>query len=294
MSKYFSVLFFLCMFSLWSKPNWIEDLNYAKTLSEKQKKPILIDFYSESCYYCHVIEKETYNSKEFANWKNKFILTIVDGDKYPDLADEYQVSGYPTIVLLDSQGVEVGRIEGYYPKNQLLAKIEQYYKSTDLFHRLQENVKKEPLNYYHYFQLALYYHRAKQYHKTEEYFLKALQYLPENHPQYYENKKNLIYNLAVIHTKLKNYPKAYSYWNAYLAWLKKSDLDFPTAKYYRAYTLLFKNIDSNHTKTEQTLFSELSEKEKRIVIEDLTYASKNLPDSYEKEFSKKLLFELNH
>ncbi|GIX40946.1 MAG: hypothetical protein KatS3mg129_0679 [Leptospiraceae bacterium] len=289
MNKKFYILIFISISSLLGKPNWIKDWEYAKNLASKQKKPILIDFYSETCYYCKVIEKETYQSNEFNKWKQKLILTIIDGDKNPQIANEFQIIGYPTIILLDYNGVEIGRIEGYFPKNQLLKQIEYYYNKKDIYKQLTNNIKNDPLNYYHYFQLALYYDKAKQWQNTEKYLLKALYYLSPKNLHYYHNKKNILYNLAVINTRQKNYIKAFSYWNALIAWLKKEDKDYPIAKYYRAFTLLYKNQTDT---IEYIAFNSLSAKEKNIVIDDLKYAINHLPDSLEKEFAKKLLSEI--
>lgn len=285
------LLNFFISLSLWSKPYWYKDLEKAKESAFVQKKPILIDFYSETCYYCKIIEKETYNSLEFSKWENKFILTIIDGDKFPEKADEFQIMGYPTIIFLDFNGVEIGRIEGYYPKEKMLEKIYHYYNKKDLYNELTNKIKKDPKNYYYYFQLALYYDKAKQYKQTEENLLKALYYLPMEEKNYFQNKKNILYNLAVINTKQNNFNKAYSYWNAYISWINEEDPDYVIAKYYRSYTLIYKNKKNELNSKE--LFNQLTHKEKQIVLSDLNYAVKNLPNSIEKEIAKKLLSEIH-
>ena len=38
---------------------------------------------------------------------------MVDGDKRKDLTEEYKVDSYPTGVMLDAKGQEIGRTNGY-------------------------------------------------------------------------------------------------------------------------------------------------------------------------------------
>lgn len=276
-----------------SKPNWEENLEKAKQLSKNNKKPLLIDFYSESCYYCKIIERETYQSVEFSQRKKNFILGVVDGDKYPEIADEFQIEGYPTIIVLDSNGVEIGRIYGYYPKEQFISKLDQIYSRKDLVVDLKKKLETEPENYYHYFNLALYYDKAKDYKKTEEYMLKAIRYLNPNDKNYYQNKKNMLFNLAVINSKNKNYKKAYSYWNAYISWLTPNDEDYFFSMYYRALTLLYKNQNDNIINNKE-LYESLNAKERQMVLIDLKKVVQNLPNSFEKENAKKILFEIEN
>jgi len=42
-----------------------------------------------------------------------FIRLKVNSEKHTDLANEYNVLGYPTIVFLSTDGKETGRIVGY-------------------------------------------------------------------------------------------------------------------------------------------------------------------------------------
>lgn len=277
----FIIFFIIYINFIFANPSyWIQNnIIKAGEVAKKQKKPILIDFFSKDCYYCLVLEKEVYSSKEFRDWKDKFILVRIDGDNFPDLADEFQISGYPSTIILDYNQVEIGRIDGYLSKLDFLERLSYYYKNKDLLEELEKKIQKDPENYYNYFQLGIYYDKAKNLNKSEEYLLKALYFLKPNQQNYYQNKKNLLYNLAVQNTKLENYKKAYSYWNAFLSWIKEEDYDYPYAKYYRAMTFLkFQN--------------NLNSEEKKKIIKDLEFVIQKLPNTYEKEEAKKLLFKL--
>ncbi len=277
------IIIYILFLNLLSIPSfgWIKnDFSKALKLAKEQQKPILIDFFSKSCHYCFVLEKEVFHSKEFQDWKDKLILLRIDGDSFPEIVDRFQILGYPTIVLLDLNGVEIGRVDGYLPKIDFLDKISLYYKGKDLLKNLEQKIKNEPKNYYHYFQLALYYDKAQDLVQSEYYLSKALFFLDFSNSNYYYNKKNLLYNLSVQNTKLHNYQKAYSYWNALVNWIKPDDYDLPYARFYRAYTLLQFN-------------KKLDPKEKKKIIEDLQFAYQHLPDINERKQAKKMLFVLS-
>lgn len=87
-------------------------------LAESQNKPIMIDFYYDDCYWCQELDKNTYTdqrvidkSKEFVNIKvDLYEKVAYDGNQ---LTNQYQVTGFPTIVFLYPNGNEIKRIEGY-------------------------------------------------------------------------------------------------------------------------------------------------------------------------------------
>ena len=105
---------------------WMTDLDKAKAQAKTEKKMVLIDFTgSDWCGWCIKFDKETLSKAEFKEFAKKN-LVLVELD-YPNKKQqsaalkaanekwkkEYKVSGFPTLVLLDSNGKEIGRQEGY-------------------------------------------------------------------------------------------------------------------------------------------------------------------------------------
>lgn len=54
-----------------------------------------------------------FTAKEVALAAEGIVCAIVDGDTRTDLVEKYEVSGYPTGVMLNSRGEEIGRTNGY-------------------------------------------------------------------------------------------------------------------------------------------------------------------------------------
>jgi thioredoxin-like negative regulator of GroEL len=67
------------------------------------------------------MEHETWPDKQVAGLvARSFVALKVDVDKHGEIADRYQVSGIPAIVLLDADGRVVRRTEGYLPPSGML------------------------------------------------------------------------------------------------------------------------------------------------------------------------------
>lgn len=104
---------------------WGED--YAKALAEakSEKKLVLLDFTgSDWCGWCIKLNKEVFSQKEFKDYaKDNLVLVEVD---FPNskpqsaalkaqnqkLQKQFKIEGYPTIVVLNADGKQVGQL-GY-------------------------------------------------------------------------------------------------------------------------------------------------------------------------------------
>ena len=97
---------------------WSSDFAAAKKEAAESKKDLLIDFTgSDWCGWCIKLNKEVFSLEPFkAGVKDKFVLVELDypNDKSKlsaatlkqneELAEKYPISGYPTILLTDSDG----------------------------------------------------------------------------------------------------------------------------------------------------------------------------------------------
>lgn len=119
------------------KLRWLsydEGLEQAK----KSKKFILLDFYSERCPWCKVLEEKVYNEKKIKGYlKENFILIRIYAYREERLAQKYRVRYLPYILFLESDGKSVAAIlPGYIPPNifiKVLKYVEKgYYKRMGL------------------------------------------------------------------------------------------------------------------------------------------------------------------
>jgi thiol:disulfide interchange protein DsbD len=104
--------------------NWHTDLNSALNEAKKTNKPIFIDFYTTWCTYCKQLDETTLSNPQVQEKLSKnYVVAKIDADKYPDVASNYKIYGYPALLFLDSNGGEIKRIEGYVDADTLLNQL---------------------------------------------------------------------------------------------------------------------------------------------------------------------------
>jgi thioredoxin-related protein len=123
---------------------WGTDFEAAKALAKKQGQPILLDFTgSDWCGWCIKMKKESLDQKAFTEFAAKNVVlveldfpnkkAIPEATKKQNdaLKKQYKVNGFPTFVLVDADGKELGRHVGYLRggPDAFIAKIGEWNKS---------------------------------------------------------------------------------------------------------------------------------------------------------------------
>ncbi len=86
-------------------------------------QPVLVDFSAVWCGPCKQLDPVV---KQLADlWNGKVKVVKLDVDTDPQLAEEYQVMGVPTLMLFKN-GKPVERVSGYQPKDRLEKRFSPY------------------------------------------------------------------------------------------------------------------------------------------------------------------------
>ncbi|HPM04537.1 MAG TPA: thioredoxin family protein [Candidatus Cloacimonas sp.] len=106
---------------------WLTDFSKAQELAKELNRPILVNFTgSDWCSWCIKLTKEVFSKEAFVSYAtDSLVLLKLDFPrKIPQtpevkaanekLAKDFGVQGFPTIVLLDTNGKEINRT-GYQP-----------------------------------------------------------------------------------------------------------------------------------------------------------------------------------
>jgi protein disulfide-isomerase len=106
--------------------NWMTDMAAAQKKAKDEKKLVLMDFTgSDWCGWCIKLNKEVFSTKEFADYaKDNLVMVEVDFPRKKQLSDaqkkandalqaKYGAEGFPTIVVLNSEGKQVWKQVGY-------------------------------------------------------------------------------------------------------------------------------------------------------------------------------------
>src|SRR6202453_4786493 len=92
---------------------WREWGEEAFAAAQRDNKPVLLDIGAVWCHWCHVMDRESYESAEVAATINReFIAVKVDRDERPDVDSRYQLAvsaisgtgGWPLTVFLTPDG----------------------------------------------------------------------------------------------------------------------------------------------------------------------------------------------
>ena len=105
---------------------WSTDYAASITQAASQKKPVLLEFTgSDWCPPCMKQNKDVFEQPAFEEFaKNNLVLVKLDfpraktqdpeiKQRNQQLAAQYQVQGFPTVILLNAEGKELAREVGY-------------------------------------------------------------------------------------------------------------------------------------------------------------------------------------
>jgi protein disulfide-isomerase len=111
-----------------SLPHDLTDYDTALDDAKKYHVPLLILFTgSDWCPYCQKLEQEVLSTGDFSSFTSThFVFLTIDDLRNSPVADDdkqrisqlerkFNISGFPTLVLIDTDEHEKGRMEGYDP-----------------------------------------------------------------------------------------------------------------------------------------------------------------------------------
>ena len=118
MKNIFSAVLMLFTFAAVAGDGWMTNFEEAKAKAAKENKSLLVDFTgSDWCGYCIELHKNVFSKAAFTAYaKDKFVLVVLD---FPEkiqlsaelkkqnstLAKKFNVRGYPTVLIMDANGV---------------------------------------------------------------------------------------------------------------------------------------------------------------------------------------------
>ena len=103
------------------------------TKAKKEKKHVMINFYSDWCKFCRKLDNETFKNENVKKILQESFIPIkvnansskqvvVDGKRITEkqVAREYLVRAYPITWFLKPSGEKLGQIPGYIPAKDFL------------------------------------------------------------------------------------------------------------------------------------------------------------------------------
>jgi protein disulfide-isomerase len=111
-----------------AESDWLHDWNKAQEEAKSNHKLLFLNFTgSDWCGWCIKFDKDVLSQPQFKNFAHdNLVLVELDFPRRKSqpteekkqnvqLAQQYEVLGFPTIVVLNSNGQKVWQFDGYFP-----------------------------------------------------------------------------------------------------------------------------------------------------------------------------------
>ncbi len=108
--------------------SWQKDYERALKHAQSENQLLIAYLFTDWCGYCRKMEKNTFSDADvIATMGQEYTWLRLNAETDPDgvrLKERFGISGYPAVLVLDSLGSEMDRIEGYMPPDRFKSAIE--------------------------------------------------------------------------------------------------------------------------------------------------------------------------
>lgn len=211
---------------------WSSSVEDGLKFSKQKSIPVIIEFYTDWCRYCQVLNSKIIPHPEIQEQLKNFQPIRVNGDLHQNIVQKYQVKGYPTLLILDSDETHLTKIVGL-PSVEILSQRLRYAllkkeEKNSLFKKLES----EPNSPVHLYNLGVLHYELENYEKSQDFALQSYQ----NSNELLDKKKQALFLLGMSLFRLKKYPDSISIWTQYLNDYPEEDAGITL--YYRGISYL--------------------------------------------------------
>ena len=125
---------------------WLDDYHKAQEEAKASRKLLLLNFTgSDWCGWCIRLDQDVFSKSDFKDYASKNLVLLeldfprAGGSRAQaqtaelkkqnlELARQYNVFGFPTLIVLDGNGQKLWQFEGYLPGTDLIAQLEKLHK----------------------------------------------------------------------------------------------------------------------------------------------------------------------
>ncbi|MFZ5518526.1 MAG: thioredoxin family protein [Candidatus Zhuqueibacterota bacterium] len=112
--------------------NFVLTFNQGLEKAKKEKKNMLIDFYTDWCHWCKVMDEKTFSEKAVAEkLSNRFVTVRIDAEANTgsnsfkghtfnnmEMTRAFGVTGFPSLIFISPEEEVITKIPGYVPAEQ--------------------------------------------------------------------------------------------------------------------------------------------------------------------------------
>lgn len=159
---------------------WANSLDNALARAKESNQHVLVEFYTQTCKWCHALAETTFADSGVVAFSREFIWAKVDARADTQAARDFSILAYPTVLLLEPSGQEVDRIVGYLRPEPFVTQVKDYLVGKGTFARLREQVQEDSTDAELLYQLGEKYHQRGFWDQSLSLFKKVIRLDPEN------------------------------------------------------------------------------------------------------------------
>ncbi|MBP7462529.1 MAG: thioredoxin family protein [Candidatus Delongbacteria bacterium] len=151
-------LIMLGFLSLTLSAEWLS-FDQGITQAKKKNKPLMVDFYTDWCHWCKVLDQKTFSDKTVKAYLDKYYVTskiLADSKtqsaqykgktyKNNELTSAMGITGFPALMFFDAKGDVITRVPGYIPPEEFILILkyinEGHYKNNVSFDDFKKKQK---------------------------------------------------------------------------------------------------------------------------------------------------------
>jgi tetratricopeptide (TPR) repeat protein len=129
---------------VWEKGSLRDAINKAKVYNRK----IFLDFYTTWCSTCMQLDKEVFQREIGASLSKEFVCLRMDAEagEGKEFAAKFNVISYPTVILLDREGMEIDRILNYDDPSNFMKLVFDYAEGKGVIASIEEKLATDNKN----------------------------------------------------------------------------------------------------------------------------------------------------
>jgi thiol:disulfide interchange protein DsbD len=112
-----------------SLPRGFALLDEALAQAQKERKPIVLDFFAEWCAPCQRMEKTTFIDDRVKALLGRCVFLRIDTDKQPEISRRMNVEGLPDIRFVTPDGKVVKQLRNYQDAEAFVEDLGRFLQS---------------------------------------------------------------------------------------------------------------------------------------------------------------------